>query len=98
MTTVPSAASVSPAERWHMAWRVIVRFSLNNDAGSRVRNAVAPLLEQAGIENTATGTWEAEAATPADVARQLGAVMAMFANVAPPTALDHAWIYVDRVP
>lgn len=83
-----------------MAWRVIVRFSLNADQGSVVRNIIANILANNGIVNTATGTWESSAMLEPQAATTLGQVMTQLAN-APAlnmgAQLDHLWIYVDRV-
>lgn len=89
-----------------MAWRVIVRFSFDNDHGSVVRNQVAAALQAAGIQNTATGTWEAPAATEQDAAARLQAVLDIVSNLpvagggaraGQPVLLDHLWLYIDRV-
>ena len=76
--------------------RVIVRFSLNGDTGSNVRNNGAqPALNGAGIQNTGTGTWEVAAGAPADVATALkGLIDVLFApgavqGAAPGVSLDH---------
>jgi hypothetical protein len=81
-----------------MAWRVIVRFSLNKDARSRIRNTkIAPLLTAAGLVNTRKGVWESESATdPARVSRCLRDVMVVLAELPPPTGLNDMWIYIDQ--
>ena len=82
--------------------RVIVRFSLNGDTGSNVRNIGAlPALAGANIQNTGTGTWEVQAAQPAVVATALKDLIDVLFNpsavqgAAPGISLDHLWIYVD---
>lgn len=85
-----------------MAWRVIVRISLNNDSGSAVRNAVAPLLQGCGLQNTRTGIWESPAAGESQVAQHLQQVLALLSQAAaapganPAVALDHLWLYIDQ--
>jgi hypothetical protein len=37
-------------------WRILIRFSLDYDKSSAVRNAIAPLLKKCGIRRTRTGT------------------------------------------
>lgn len=80
-------------------WRVIVRIGYFNDGSSLLRNRIALLLEQLGLLNTDTGTWEAITATPADVANQLGAALTELARAqgAGGGVLEHLWVYVDRV-
>ena len=79
--------------------RIILRFSLNNDTRSAVRNDVADFLQIGGFSNTKTGTWEA-AGTPAAMAA-VGTALNMLANPAqisgadPAVATDHIWFYVD---
>jgi hypothetical protein len=82
-----------------MEYRIILRVSLNKDVGSVVRNnALAPILTQAGLQNTATGTWES-ASLALDIA--LGAMSSLFEALAglddeTSAHLDHLWIYMDR--
>jgi hypothetical protein len=87
-------------------WRVIVRFSLDYDKNSAVRNAVAPLLEAAGIRRTKTGTWESRVThcTPAHASKQMRAVLRILENpqakvggAGPHALLDHLWVYIDRI-
>lgn len=82
-----------------MKYRVILRVSLNKDGGSMVRNTtLAPILNAAGIQNTATGTWES-ASCDLDVA--VGAMSDLFDQLdglddETAAHLDHIWIYIDR--
>lgn len=83
-----------------MAWRVIVRFSLNSDQGSVVRNTIAGILNANGITNTATGTWESAALADVQAANTLAQITTQLAaspTLNPGAHLDHLWIYVDRV-
>ena len=87
-----------------MAWRVIVRFSLNNDFGSALRNTVAQILAAQGISRTATGTWESAATNELGAANCLASVLSALANASnsaayggpPGPLLDHLWIYIDQ--
>lgn len=86
-------------------WRVIVRISYFHDMGSRLRNNhVVPFLTALGLQNTATGTWESAAVNRVQAANQLSQVLAaiadpqQFKDVDPKVALNHIWIYLDRVP
>lgn len=84
-----------------MNWRVIIRFSLNNDTTSARRNAVASLLQANGINRTATGTWESAAIPEAQAAQCIADVLTQLANptgvggVNPAAQLDHVWVYMD---
>lgn len=84
-------------------WRVIVRLSLNDDPSSRVRNALRPMLERCGLENTGTGVWECRATDPVGVARGLGEALRVLASpemvtLHPTTMVDYLTISVDNVP
>jgi hypothetical protein len=83
-----------------MAWRVIVRFSLDKDRNSVVRNQIAKILDDSGINKTATGTWESKELDEMQAAKTLADVVTGLAK-APRlkrgTHLDHFWIYVDSV-
>jgi len=85
------------------SWRLIIRFSLNSDVGSKVRNFIKGWMDNQGVMNTATGTWESPAIslTAASIAVQklMETVAAPLENV--PTAdssveLDHLWVYLDK--
>lgn len=84
-----------------MAWRVIVRFSLNSDTRSAARNSVGALLRSHGINRTATGTWESAAMPEMRAAQCLAGILGQLANPAgigganPQVHLDHLWVYVD---
>ena len=86
-----------------MSWRVIIRFSLDGDHGSSVRNnGISPLLRRAGITRTDTGTWESRHANRTEAAEQLADVMSLLADpsqvqgASSNIELDHLWIYIDR--
>jgi hypothetical protein len=85
-----------------MAWRVIVRFSFNGDTGSIVRNAIAPLLNDCGLQNTRTGIWESPHVDQQQAAAKLGEVIKTIANptaipnAAADVAVDHLWVYLDN--
>ncbi len=85
-------------------WRVIVRISFFRDRGSRLRNYLAPLFTAMGLQNTHTGTWESAAVGLAQAAAQMNLVLQALANppqtvpgVHPQAALNHLWVYIDRV-
>jgi hypothetical protein len=84
-------------------WRVIVRISFFHDSGSRLRNHLAPLFTAMGLQNTHTGTWESAAVGLAQAAIQMSNILQAVANpqaipaVDPQAALNHLWVYIDRV-
>lgn len=84
-----------------MNWRVIVRFSLDNDSASVLRNTIASLLNANGISRTTTGTWESAAMPRSQAASCLSGVLTQLATpgtiagVNPLAHLDHIWIYID---
>ena len=84
-----------------MFWRVIVRFSLDYDYESVVRNSVIAKLDGCGIKNTRTGVWESEACEIGPAAQKLTEIIRELAHIsAQPgadTYLDHLWIYIDQV-
>lgn len=77
--------------------RVIVRFSLNNDKGSGLRNRLKPILENHGIMWTGanTGTYEGNVgeADLRDAMRLFWNSMNSYQGIA---TLDHFWMYADR--
>jgi hypothetical protein len=74
--------------------RVIIRFSLNNDHGSALRNSLANALESHGMVRQAnTATYEGDL----DEA-EIRSVMRMFWNIASGSTrarIDHFWMYSD---
>ena len=84
-------------------WRVIVRISFFHDHGSRLRNHLVPMFAAMGLRNTHTGTWESPAAGLVQTTAQMTLVFQALANpqaipgVDPQAALNHLWVYIDRV-
>lgn len=84
-------------------WRVIVRISFFHDRGSRLRNFLAPMFAEMGLQNTHTGTWESASVGLAQAAAQMNLVLEAVADpqavagVDPQTELNHLWVYIDRV-
>lgn len=79
--------------------RVVIRFSLNGDSGSTLRNALKTILEDKGINWTGrtTATYEGDVAESA-IREALSSFWKRVANFRPPTKLDHFWMYTDRRP
>ena len=79
--------------------RVILRFSINNETNSKLRNHVAGILQAANFTNTKTGTWEASSLTPAGCKAIHDALLALAnpqsVGAAPGVTADHVWLYAD---
>lgn len=77
--------------------RVILRFSLNRDTGSALRNALKDILEQHDIWWTGRMTATYEGNVPIGTVRN---AMRAFWNCAAhhpgPGEVDHFWMYSDR--
>ncbi len=96
-------AKIIRASRGISMWRVIVRISFFHDQGSRLRNHLAPMFTSMGLQNTHTGTWESPAVDFAQAATQMTLVFQALADpqrvpgVDRQAALNHLWVYIDRV-
>jgi hypothetical protein len=87
-----------------MPCRVIVRISYFHDTQSRLRNNhVVPSFQALGLHNTMTGTWESPAVDKAQAVTHLAQVLhavadpQQFPDVHALAALNHLWVYIDRV-
>jgi hypothetical protein len=80
--------------------RVIIRFSLNNDTGSKLRNVLKPILESKGIRWTGatTGTYEGTRVDELDLRDALRRFWNRVGNYMGPGRVDHFWMYVDSKP
>ena len=84
-------------------WRVIVRISFFHDTGSRLRNHLATIFTTMGLNNTLTGTWESANVDLAQASAQMNLVLQAIADpqavpgVDVQAALNHLWVYIDRV-
>ncbi len=80
--------------------RVIIRFSLDKDKGSKLRNKLQGILKQSGIKwrGQVTGTYENLDISAIDLASALGDFWAEVNQMPPPTHLDHFWMYTDNPP
>ncbi len=78
--------------------RVVIRFSLNKDHGSALRNTLKAILEQRNIIWTGktTGTYEGYA-DEADVRLALTAFWKAV-ELSQNGVVDHFWMYTDRKP
>ena len=86
-----------------MSRRIIIRFSLNSDTRSIVRNYVGKkILAPSGIVNTGTGTWEiSRNVLPMGSIRAAVDAVKLLSNpstvagAAQSVRLDHLWLYID---
>ena len=76
-----------------MNYRVIIRFSLDDDDGA-VTTDMRNRLEALGFSKIGTSSYENQHVSGPD----LGHVMTTIGLIAQPSpaALDHLWVYVDR--
>ncbi len=86
----------------HKKYRVIIRFSLDKDDNSAIRNKVfSKHLKKAGIANNKkTGAWESASSDLILIQRQLSIVLDELASLSSDpeykAVLDHLWIYIDK--
>ncbi len=82
-----------------MTWRVIVRMSFTGRGShASLRNRVAKHLVACGLkESVAVGTWEGQAVSAAEVAKQFATVFDLLSNPTQigVTQLEQLWIYID---
>lgn len=76
--------------------RTIIRFSLNDDRGSRLRNILNPILENAGMQRVSTGSYNGDL-TEADLRGMLARFWNAMANFRSRAHLDHFWMYTDQL-
>jgi hypothetical protein len=79
--------------------RVIIRFSLNADRGSVLRNTLRGILEAQGILWTGrtTGTYEGNVSEQA-IRRALSRFWRTVTQNQTGALIDHFWMYADRQP
>lgn len=76
--------------------RVIVRFSLNDDRGSRLRHPLKAILEGGGImwQQGSTGTYEG-VVTEADLRDTMRQFWNHVSSYTGRATVDHFWMYCD---
>ena len=83
-------------------WRVILRFSLNDDKRSTWRNRIAKICEKYGVitGGDKTSTWELSEMSAEQcslcVADILDKLREMSDDAASSAHLDHLWVYIDK--
>ena len=76
--------------------RVIVRFSLDGDLGSKLRNQLHGILSGSGLSPGAnTATWEGKGLSEQDVHSAMCKFWDKIQTYSGPGSLDHFWMYVD---
>lgn len=80
-----------------MNYRVILRFSLDGDAGSVVRNNLASQLGALDLRLGGTGTWESQSLPTHAAVGLMQAIASLLATLPNGVAVDHVWLYLDRV-
>ena len=77
--------------------RVIIRFSLNRDRKSELRNALKPVLETHGILWTGktTGTYEGDV-TETQIRKAVQSFWHTAATYQGRAHVDHFWMYADQ--
>jgi hypothetical protein len=80
--------------------RTIIRFSLDRNKGSKLRNKLKGILKRYGIkwQGDVTGTYEHHNISAIDLAAALGDFWAEVNQMPRPTHLDHFWLYTDNPP
>lgn len=79
--------------------RVIVRFSIDGEGNSALRNKLASILESAGVvRSKKTGTYEGELseATLGSAVASFWETVAEHQNQVPGVGIDHFWMYADK--
>ena len=83
-------------------WRVILRFSLNDDKKSIWRNRLAKILQgyKVTTRDDKTSTWELEEMSPGDCSKCVAEIFhkmkEMTEDAKSSAHLDHLWVYIDK--
>ena len=87
-------------------WSVIIRFSIDGDAGSKVRNKLATILNGADFTQFGgnTGSWRNESINQLDAAKNMTEILMILSDpsnnvtsVDASTLMDHIWIYIEQI-
>jgi hypothetical protein len=79
-----------------MANQIILRFSLNGDTNSKIRNKIDGRLMSEGFTRGHTATWQiASGATAAQLKAARSAVKTLVTLPSGGASLDHIWLYID---
>jgi hypothetical protein len=75
-------------------WRATIRFSLDKDHQSKIRNTIEPILKQAGFGNVKTGTWEVFSRDSKNLAQ---ATAETLAKIESSGKMDHFWVHIEKL-
>jgi CRISPR-associated endonuclease Cas2 len=75
--------------------RTIIRFSLNNDSKSKLRNSLNQILTTAGLERISTATYEGDV-SEIQLRKTLATFWRTFVTQSGKAHLDHFWMYIDN--
>jgi hypothetical protein len=75
--------------------RAIVRFSLDQDQGSKLRNKIADVLLAAEFQRLSTGTYEAYEKPIESLIDALHETLTLMKTPPEGCSVDHVWIYLD---
>lgn len=79
--------------------RAIIRFSLDKDRGSALRNKLVPILEARGFRRRLrTASWEAANVTERNLRYLLRDFWRTCEEHTGEGKIDHFWMYSDKVP
>lgn len=79
-----------------MQYRVILRFSLDGDSSSKVRNSLTSKLSSLGLSQSGTGKWESEELPTVAAAGLMQQIASVLNEMPQGVAIDHIWLYLDR--
>ena len=86
-------------------WRVRLRISVDSDKKSKIRNKLAPILQQSGFAQRGdnTGSWQTDKIEEKDAVDTLHRVLQILVdpqtqvtNPHPDALLDHVWLYIEK--
>ena len=80
--------------------RSIIRFSVDGETNSALRNKLAKVLTEAGysLDPHVTATYEAGNISPVDLAKTVQLFWTTAGDPPDGVAIDHVWMYADNPP
>lgn len=75
-------------------YRITMRFSLDRDSGSKIRNTIVPKLKKVGFENIKTGTWEVYSENSQGICDAVAEALKIAEQSG---KLDHYWLHVEKL-
>lgn len=96
MPNAPEILKTDRSKEVKMYYQVVVRFSLDGDSNSKVRNSLTSKLSSLGLSQSGTGTWESWTLPTADVAMLMQHIASVLNEMPQDVAFDHIWLYLYR--